>query len=663
MNLILERMVIDNFKGCRHQEIEFSPTLTRICGRNGLGKTTIADAFFWTLMNKDAGGNAPGTDDFREKPLDENGEEIHDLETSVALYCKLDGEPFNLRRTQKESWVKQRGKSEAKYAGNESSYTINDVPVKLNEFKTRVSAICPDGLFSYLSMLSAFNQAPWQDRRKALLAMTDLDIDKNLLARPEYDDLSHECITRGVTMEELKKVLQSSLRDYNSELKLLPARIDEAQRSLPELNELEIAEAKDHLESIPGEIAALDGEISALTTGSDTAKRQQRLLSLRTEITAIQNAVVADHDRERRELESELSMARRRLDTEAASLKRFQDADRVLNISLTDYTARRDQLRNDYNTEYSKPFHAPEIADTCPTCGQPTPPEYREKIVEAAKAAFADAKRATLDRIREDGKRIAGNIADVTKKIEDNSGFIKASEAIVSNLQEHVASAEAALGAYPSAPDYTVNPRYEELKAEIKALQEENDTVSEPSDRLQELRQKRADLQSIMDRASATLARRDAGQKTQLRIGELKVQQHQVADQVARLEKMIMLCEQFAQDRCSLLETTIDGLFPTVRWKLFNPQINGGLSDCCMCMIPCGGRLVPYGSDEGSHSANTAARLHADVEIVDALSRHYDTRLPLFFDGRERVNEVPAFDGQMITLEVSTDSEIRVEKN
>ena len=74
--LVIERMNIRNFKGVRELDISFGEKVTRISGMNGTGKTTIPDAFSWCIWNKDSRGNAPGTPDFREKPLDENGNEM-----------------------------------------------------------------------------------------------------------------------------------------------------------------------------------------------------------------------------------------------------------------------------------------------------------------------------------------------------------------------------------------------------------------------------------------------------------------------------------------------------------------------------------------------------------------------------------------------------------
>lgn len=60
MRLILDRIRIENFKGCRHIEVDFSESRTRLFGMNGVGKTTIADAFAWCMWNKDSHGNPKG---------------------------------------------------------------------------------------------------------------------------------------------------------------------------------------------------------------------------------------------------------------------------------------------------------------------------------------------------------------------------------------------------------------------------------------------------------------------------------------------------------------------------------------------------------------------------------------------------------------------------
>ena len=207
--------------------------------------------------------------------------------------------------------------------------------------------------------------------------------------------------------------------------------------------------------------------------------------------------------------------------------------------------------------------------------------------------------------------------------------------------------------AMPTEPDYSTEPRIAELHSkidELKAAQKES-----PNEKVLEYEQRKAELQAIVDRNRAILARRDAGLETEKRIQDLECQQQEKAARIAELEQLIALVEQFVQDRCRALEDSINAKFPTVRWKLFEIQINGGINDVCQAYIPCGSSLVSYGS------ANTASQVNADIEIINVLSEHYELYLPLFADNSERVNVIAPTKSQFISLAVSTDSELKIE--
>ena len=45
----LERLVLRNFKKIRHLELDVSGRDVKATGRNGAGKTSIADAIMWIL--------------------------------------------------------------------------------------------------------------------------------------------------------------------------------------------------------------------------------------------------------------------------------------------------------------------------------------------------------------------------------------------------------------------------------------------------------------------------------------------------------------------------------------------------------------------------------------------------------------------------------------
>ena len=158
-------MHIENFKGIKDIELSFDQDATHVCGRNGSGKSSLVDAFCWVLFNTDSKGNAPGSDNFREKPLDDNGAEIHYLDTMVEIRGTLNGLPYNLKRVQRENWAQKRGFVDNIYTGNESVYYVNSVETKRTDFQKRIAEIAPVDILKVLGTLGEFNRRNWKERR------------------------------------------------------------------------------------------------------------------------------------------------------------------------------------------------------------------------------------------------------------------------------------------------------------------------------------------------------------------------------------------------------------------------------------------------------------------------------------------------------------------
>lgn len=648
MRLTLEKMRIENFKGIRELSIDFG-NVTNVFGMNGTGKSTIADAFTWVLFNKDSHGNAPGTDAFRDKPLDENGKEIHNLDTTVELFCKLDGQPFNLRRTQRENWVKKRGYSEAQYQGNASTYWINDVETKLSDFRARIGQITSEEVFRLIASLSAFNGLDWKKRREQLLALSGSDVDGELLARPEYRPLADEAAQRNISVEDLRKVLADQRKRTNEELRIIPVRIDEAKKALPILKENEIRDAEYVIKDSLTDIEHIDGYIAEAKAQAGAGDSRMKVLALEQELVSLKRRLTDEHMAARKKLQSEADLASdtfRRLSALLAEVKKKLDEDKN---RLNKKTAERDKLREKFTTVRDTPAATAETV--CPYCGQDLPPDS----VAAANQKLATAKREELAAIKQEGKALSEVVANLAMTVQEDEAEVAERKAKADSAMADRDAAYEKVREYPAAPDFDAEPRI----AEITALLEDERTAmkSSPDEKLRGYENRKAELQTIIDRNRAILAKRDAGLDTQKRIEALEVQQKEYGARVSELEQLIELCERFVQDRCGALEASINSQFPTVRWKLFDIQINGGIVDCCMCMIPCDSGLVAY------ECANTAAQVNADMEIINVLSDHYDLRLPLFVDNSERVNVLAHTDSQLITLSVSTDSALRIEND
>lgn len=648
MRMTIEKMSLENFKGCRQLEIIFNADKTEIKGANGTGKTTIADAFSWLMFNKDSHGNAPGSDNFHEKPLDENGNEKHNLDTTVAIDCMLDGHRFDLKRTQSENWVKKRGNAEATFQGNVSTYWINGVETKLSDFKQRIAAIADEEVFRLVGSLSAFNQLEWKKRRAQLLTLSGEDVDGELLSRSEYRALADEVGQRGVSVDELKKVLNDQRKKLNDELKMLPVRIDEAKKSLPALTAQQIKDAEYIVKDTKETMETVRSALAELKAGNSDAPSRQHILALEQELVSLKRQMWSELAASSRNAKAAEEAATAKLKTYSDQLSRGRVFEQTYQEKVNRAVKQVEELRDKFKAVRDEKV---DVGSTiCPTCGQPMPGAMIEQI-----KAKADADRKErLNEIRRRGTEAAQAEREAREALSEQSATNAETERLMREAQEERTRLMAECKAVPSEPDFTSEPRYAELVKEIADAKAEQSGVSE-DEKIVQYDKRLNQLQETLDRAQATLAQRDSGRETEQRIKMHEARQQEVGAQLSETENLIILLERFVTDRCGALEDSINSHFPTLRWKLFDTQINGGIVDCCECMIPCDGSLVSYSS------ANTAAQINADVEIVNVLSEHYDVEVPLFVDNKERVNVLADTDSQLITLSVSADSELTIE--
>lgn len=650
MILKINRLEITNFKGIQHAVYEFG-IKTSIFGRNASGKSSIVDAYCWLLFNKDARGNTPGSDKFHEKPLDSDGNEIHNLETTVYAECTLDGQPFNLRRTQRENWVKKRGYAEATYQGNTSVYWINEVETPARDFQTRINNIANGDVFSMLTSLGAFCAMDWKKRRALLLKLSGIDVDAELLRKPEYAGIAEEMAKTGVTVDNLKKVIQDRKKSVHKELLLIPARVDEARRMRPVYTAQQISDAEYSLNDASKDIENCDRLIAELRSENGTDKAQRRIIELEAEATSIRRGILDEADAARRRAEGELRTVRSLEFTQAQLVRSYSDSLTAAQDKVKLCENALTNLRQKYKTIHDEAFVEPETPEVCPYCNQQVPEDMRWSIVTQAREAFMADKKKKLQSINQDGVAAKQEAENARFAANEAQKMLEQANADHLKLKADLEKAKQAVASLTASPDYNT-PRLSEIMEELTRLRTEQHTS--PDARLKAAEQRRRDLADRVDRAREMIAQVKRAEEVDKRIADLETQQTEYGQKQAELEAMIFTIEKFVTERCGLLEESINSAFPTIRWKLFDTQINGAIIDCCECMIPCDGVLVPY------NCANTAASVSADIEIIDVLSQYYDIVAPVFVDNAERVNYVVRQSGQLITLSVSSDSELNI---
>ena len=162
MRIEIVKLELTNFKCFRHKEIDFNSDVTVIRGRNGVGKTTIADAILWCLFGK----NTQGQSDFDLKTHDENGKPIPNLDHSVEMSLSVDGSTVTLKRTVKEVWIKRRGSDEQVFKNNTTEYMFNGEVVTATDYKKHISGIVSEDIFKAITSPSYFPSLKWQQQRE-----------------------------------------------------------------------------------------------------------------------------------------------------------------------------------------------------------------------------------------------------------------------------------------------------------------------------------------------------------------------------------------------------------------------------------------------------------------------------------------------------------------
>jgi hypothetical protein len=133
------------------------------------------------------------------------------------------------------------------------------------------------------------------------------------------------------------------------------------------------------------------------------------------------------------------------------------------------------------------------------------------------------------------------------------------------------------------------------------------------------------------------------------RISELSAREKELAKQYEYYQKGVYLCETFIRTKVKMLDERINSHFKSVRFKLFEDQINGGLKETCEVLVPGETGLVPW------RDANTAGCINAGLEIIGALSEHWGLSMPVIVDGAESVTRLNKIDAQVIKLVVDED--------
>ena len=629
----LMRLTLKNFKGIKDFTLEANGHNVNIYGDNATGKTTIFDAFLWLLFDKDSKNKK----DFEVKTLDENNNPIHNLNHEVEGTFEINGKQITLKKVFAEKWTKKRGSATEEFTGHTTDYYVDGVPVKKNEYETKIAEIANEEIFKLLTNPTYFNEhLHWQERRRILLEICgDITDDEVIASDPSLSKLPE--ILNGRKLEDHRKVIAANRAEINKELEKIPVRIDETHRSLPDIT---ISTDPNKAQELKKSIQEKQQELARIESGGELAEKKKQYREVEAEIMRVQTEY-------KKEIEAQIEIKLKEIKALQEKSFDLQQKTKVANpdpyISALEKSI--EQLRQKWFDLDSQEFTDSGI---CPTCKQPLPPEQ----IEETKTSFNFVKAEKLEQITAEGKekmallekeksafnervKQAEKAREELKKVEDEIGVLK-------NEIDRLRTSPI------SSLEYAIQTqKKQELEQAITNL--ESGTVETKEKIQQEIQALQSELDEI-ERARARKEQYDLGMK---RIQELKEQEKELAKAFEKLESEMYLTEQFIRTKVNMLESKINSRFKLARFKLFDQQINGGLSEVCEALF----NGVPY-----SGGLNNAARINVGLDIINTLSEHYGFTAPIFIDNAEAVCRLLKTNGQQIKLIVSEQyKKLRVE--
>lgn len=662
----LKFMRIQNFKGCKNKVIEFGEK-TRITGANATGKTTIFDAFTWLLFGKDSLGSS----DFDIRPLDSDGNMINNIEISVEAKISVDGDEYDLKKVQKQNWVKKRGTDTREFQGNVNEFEINGYPKAQKEFKEFISGIVKEDAFNLITNPSAFNELHWEEQREILMKIvgcpSNVEIAKTF--GEKYALLIPEL--KMASTDDILKKYKKARNELKKDEKELPARIDEASKRLiiADVGALEIEKSAKEvaLQKVEDELSGGNGKLEEINS------KRQKIMNLKFHISEIQNAeneklfekskglrdaLVAKEDalrsikREIADKNSEIHMVHSKYEWSVKEVKRLQDEWKAEKVKTFPEMIPMEPI--------------PESASVCPTCGQNLPEEVIQRNIEnyeKKKKAYEDKYANDLIQFKERKKNKISEIETAgTEAATDRDKYKSREEELrksmaeldskLAEAQKAYDSAQEELDRYPKTADISENADYKATVEKISVLEKEIESMSSDTSGRSELEAKKAVLKDEIIKIAGKILAAD-NTETKERIAELEAEQKEVGQKIANQEKMINLTDDFIRSKSAMVAADVNEKFNVVSFKLFEDQINGGLKETCECTV----NGVPLSSLNNGH------RIIAGLDIIQAMSNLYEVSCPVFIDNGEAVNEVnfPEMNAQMIHLAVTDDKELKIE--
>lgn len=678
MKITLKELKLTNFKGTKSSTYQFNDNENYLHGANGSGKTTLADAYRWLLTGKDSSDRA----NFEIKPTNIYGNTIPKLENEVSALLDIDGRMMEFKRVNREKWVTKRGYKEEEFQGNETKFFIDEVPLSQKEFNSRIAMLITDEQFKMMTDPYYFNTVmSWQGRRKILTEMAGEISDDMVLTEfgkshtKKENNFIKDLLIAKKSFQDRTKELLGKKKQAKEEKEHIPARIDEVNRNKPiplsfDTIAKDIKDTKKQISEIDKLIN--DRQLAYETLDKQHEDKKKKLFETKGKLYEIEAKHDADYNAEMKLSDAELSTKQSELNELKKDLenlnndknalqKRIDNANSIIALKIKSIKRNQEaksQLLEEWKAKNAEIVKFNKDDEYCPTCTQKLPEDKIESHHNEMLDSFNKHKQQALADIvkrAEDIKIIIAIEEDEVKKYESakaqiESELIKISESKIPAIEQEIVQLNDAIEALSHNPKMIIKSVGDRIHDDkdyqilIKEIEKIQDSFKEyqPID-VSDLTSKRDVMMKELEALNKDAALEQIIKDAQVRIDELTNQEDILTQTIADYEAELYAIQEFIKCKMRMVQDAVNSLFTLVQFKMYRTQINGGEEPACDCLV---------NGIEYEKNLNTASKINAGIDVINALSKHYNLYTPLFIDGRESVTNIIETDTQVINLVV-----------
>lgn len=631
---------LTDFKGQSEKKIEFGHR-TIVSGKNGCGKTTLADAHMWVFCDKDY--SLKSNPDIRP---DDGRECLPRVDIDIVI----DGKPVSVAKFQKRTESKPKDGKPGKVALS-NKYEINGVPKSERDFKADLKERGFDfDNFLMLSHMEIFTYLKDADARKILFSMSDGAGKSDLeIAKTVTDCAELVPLLETYKADEIKAMNSATLKKAEEQLKAIPNQIIGMEQAKVDVDVAELELQKNALQE---KISDLEKQI-AQAGNEKSGEIKAELAGLRTKLLEIDSKAKADLLEKKSSVCNKVSSLELDRNIKTSELNRKNSALENLRVQKKKLLEKLQNARTEYpkikDTEWdntalenieSETFNDAETI--CPTCGQNLPPEQIEQLKSRfeqkkqerihqqlkAKEEWEQDKKHKLYEVIQAGNKASSDMKEAHKQEETLTSEISKLADELDQIKTSLDAENKNLEAIPKEPDFSGNAEYQHILTSIKEKEQELNSLDDGEEAKKQLSEQLSGKKQELAAVNQKIGESNNNVRIDEQIEKLQESQKQYAQNKADAQMILDELKSLSMAKNTALEDAVNQYFDGVKVKLFDTQKNGEVVDAC----------IWYVQDKDGNwkkligNANTALMMKGKIAIMDGLQKFYGVSYPIFVD-------------------------------